>query len=58
MAYLVDTDILIDITKGSAGAIQYLRSLKDPWSISIITAMELIVGGRNKEEAARIDNFL
>lgn len=58
MAYLVDTDVLIDIAKGTDAAIGYVDSLLEPWSVSVITAMELLVGSRDKEEVARTDEFL
>lgn len=58
MAYLVDTDILIDLAKGNQGAISYLDSLGEPWSVSIMTAMEVIVGAMDKREMAKIDEFL
>jgi predicted nucleic acid-binding protein len=58
MPYLVDTDVLIDVGKRIHGAIEYLNSLEETWSISIITGMELIVGARNKREVQSIDRFL
>ena len=57
MGYLVDTDILIDVSKGNQGAIEFLDGLSDS-KISVISAMELIVGARNKKEVAAIDEFL
>lgn len=47
MAYLVGTDVLIDVAKGNQRAIGYLDSLNEPWSVSIMTAMEIIVGAVN-----------
>lgn len=58
MAYLVDTDVLIDVAKGNQAAINYLDSLPDGWSVSVITAMELVVGARDKREMKTIDQFL
>ena len=57
MAHLVDTDILIDAVKGEGEAVEFLDSLQS-WSISVVTAMELIVGARNQREGAKIDKFL
>ena len=57
MSYLVDTDILIDVSKGNQGAVEFLEGLDDS-KISVISAMELIVGARNKEEIKIIDEFL
>ena len=58
MNFLIDTDILIDISKGIEKALEYLESLKGELFISEITAMELIVGARNKEEIIEIEKFL
>ena len=58
MNFLVDTDILIDISKGIEKALQHLESLKGELFISDITAMELIVGARNKEEIKEIEKFI
>jgi predicted nucleic acid-binding protein len=52
MSYLVDTDLLIDVAKKNQDAIDYFDALKEGWSISVITAMELIVGAGNKREVA------
>ncbi len=43
MFYLIDTDVMIDVSRENANAAGYLDSLSDP-AISIITAQELIVG--------------
>jgi tRNA(fMet)-specific endonuclease VapC len=58
MPYLVDTDVLIDVSRNNQAAIDFLDQLDDSWSISIITALELIVGARNKKEAAQIDQLV
>ena|SRR5258708_3197807 len=55
MPYLVDTDVLIDISRNNEAAIDFLDQLDDSWSMSIITALELIVGARNKKEVTQID---
>ncbi|MBI3035263.1 type II toxin-antitoxin system VapC family toxin [Candidatus Woesearchaeota archaeon] len=57
MSYLVDTDILIDVSKGSQRAVEFLDGLENS-RISIISAMELIVGARNKKEIGTIEEFL
>ena len=44
MAYLVDTDVLIDVSRNNEAAIDFLDQLDGLWLVSIITAMELIVG--------------
>ncbi len=58
IAFLVDTDILVDVAKQRQEAIDLLDSLGGEWAISVVTALELIVGGRNKREVARIDEFI
>lgn len=58
MPYLVDTDVLIDVSRSNEAAIDFLDQLGDSWSISIITALELIVGARNKKEVAQIDQLV
>jgi predicted nucleic acid-binding protein len=58
MAHLVDTDVLIDLATNNQGAIGYVNSMAEGWSVSIITALELIVGARDKKEVAKIDQFL
>jgi hypothetical protein len=57
MAYLIDTDVMIDVSRGNPNAASYLDSLSDP-AISIITAQELIVGARNKRDVAGIDSLI
>ena len=52
--YLLDTDVMIDVSRGSADAASYVDSLSDA-VISIVTAQELIVGARDKRDVAAID---
>src|SRR5436190_9012184 len=58
MPYLVDTDVLIDVSRNNEAAIDFLDLLGGSWSLSIITALELIVGARNKSEVAKIDRLI
>jgi tRNA(fMet)-specific endonuclease VapC len=58
MSYLVDTDVLIDVSRNNEAAIEFLDQLDDSWSVSIITALELVVGARNKKEVAEIDQLV
>ena len=53
----MDTDILIDVSKGNERAIGFLNGLEDS-TISAISSMELVVGARNKEEITVIEEFL
>ena len=58
MPYLIDTDVLIDVSRNNEAAIDFLDQLDDSWSISIISALELIVGARNKKEVTQIDQLI
>ena len=44
MAYLVDTDVMVDLTRNNQAAIEYVDRLRGRWSISAITSLELIAG--------------
>src|SRR3984885_756222 len=57
MVSLIDTDVMIDVSRANASAAGYLDSLIDP-AISIITAQELIVGARDKRDVAGIDSLV
>ena len=58
MPYLVDSDVLIDVSRGSLAALEYLDSLDEGWAISQVSVLELIVGARDKRDLADIDTFL
>lgn len=57
---IVDTDILIDVGRGSVHAIDCLRQIKQQSSLaaSVVTQMELLVGCRNKAELINVEKFL
>ena len=54
---LIDTDVLIWMTRGHAGAAAHLQTLT-PWRISAVTYMELAQGCRDKQELTRIKKGL
>lgn len=56
---LVDSDILIDVARGEAEAINCLLRLEQnsPLAISAVSQMELIVGCRNKKELQDLQKF-
>ena len=58
MPFLIDSNVLIDVSRGNEGAIKYVDRLAEPWAISQVTAMELVVGARDKRDLATIDGFL
>ena len=55
MAYLIDSDIMVDFTRGNAKAADYLDSLGDDCLLSAVTALELIAGARNQREVGVLD---
>jgi predicted nucleic acid-binding protein len=55
MAYLLDTNIMVDLTRGSAKAADYLDSLGGACLLSSITALELIAGARSQREVNDLD---
>lgn len=54
---LIDTDVLVWMTRGHAGAAARLQTLT-PWRVSAVTYMELAQGCRDKQELARIKKGL
>ena len=57
MPFLADSNVLI-VSGGNTAAIEYVDGLPEPWVLSQVTAMELIVGARDKRDLVTIDNFL
>ena len=55
--YLIDTDVMVDVSRRNAAAATLVDSLDDV-TISIITAHELIVGARNQRDADGIDGLI
>jgi predicted nucleic acid-binding protein len=54
---LIDSDVLIWLTRGHLGAAQRLHELS-PWRISVVTYIELSQGCRDKVELARLKKGL
>jgi len=54
---LIDSDVLIWLTRGHAGA-QARLGLIHPWRISVITYLELAQGCRSKDELQRLKRGL
>lgn len=48
--FLLDTDILIDLSHEIPKAVGFVEEIKEECSISIISLMELIRGARNQKE--------
>ena len=57
MAYLIDTDVMVDVSRRNADAANYVDSLPDIL-IAIVTAQELIVGARDKRDVVAIDGLV
>ena len=56
---VIDTDILIDATRGIVDAVAFLANQQGSGiQISTISAMELVVGCRNKTELNQLQQFL
>lgn len=55
MPCLVDTNVIVDFTRGNPKAADYLDSLGDACFLSSITALELIGGARSLREVADLD---
>lgn len=58
MPYLIDSDVLIDVSRGNAAARAYIDALPEGWGISQVSALELIVGARDNRDLHEIDVFL
>jgi predicted nucleic acid-binding protein len=54
---LIDTDVMIDASRGRPGVAAIIDSSEDV-TISIVTALELIVGARNQRDAESIDGLI
>ena len=54
---LIDSDVLIWLTRGHLGAAQRLQAIT-PWRISVVTYMELAQGCRDRAELARLKRGL
>jgi len=54
---LIDSDVLVWLTRGHIGAAQRLSEV-NPWRISVVTYIELSQGCRDKAELARLKKGL
>jgi predicted nucleic acid-binding protein len=57
MPYLVDTDILVHVSRNNQGAIACVDALENDWAISAMTALELISGAKNQREVELVDRL-
>src|SRR5437773_12530765 len=58
MAFLIDTDVLIDISRGNGAAADFVDGLNDDISIARVSAMELIIGARDRHDQNVIKQFI
>jgi predicted nucleic acid-binding protein len=58
MYYLVDSDVLVDLTRGNTGAADCLDGIAGAWFISMITCLELLAGARTQRETVELDAVL
>ena len=56
--FLIDTDVLIDISRGNGDAADFVDALPEEIFIGRISAMELIIGARNKRDQKVIEEFI
>lgn len=55
---LCDTDVLVDLVRGYAPAMQWFQTLGEPAGVAGIAYMEVIAGCANKSEVARVHALL
>ena len=58
MAFLIDTDVLIDISRGNGAAADFVDDLSGDVFIARISAMELIIGARDRHDQNVIEQFI
>jgi predicted nucleic acid-binding protein len=58
MSYLVDTDVLVDVSRGNRAAVAYVDSLNNDWALSAMTALEFIAGAKNQRKVGLIDGLI
>jgi len=56
--FLIDTDVLIDISRGNADAADFVDGLSGEVFIGRVSAMELIIGARNRRDQQVIEKFI
>jgi hypothetical protein len=55
---LLDTDVMVDIQRGFAPALEWLRNLPETPAVSVITVLELLHGCRNLREQEVVQRLI
>ncbi len=58
MKCVLDTDILIDILRGYAPAVEWLATLEEQPVVVSLSVMELVQGCRNRQELAVVEQLI
>src|SRR5260221_11999053 len=58
MPFLIDTDVLVDVSRNNQAAIAYVDQLSNDWSLSAMTALELISGAKNQRDVELINRLI
>jgi hypothetical protein len=58
MPCLIDTDVLVDVSRNNQGAIACIDGFGNDWALSAMTAPELISGAKNQKEVELIDRLI
>lgn len=55
---LLDTDVMVDLWRGYAPALEWFRGLPETPAISVVTALELLNGCRNRREQEAVEQLI
>lgn len=58
MGLLLDTDILVDVSRQRLPAVAFVTSLSEPFSISVLTVTELLSGVKTKAEETQFQSMI
>jgi predicted nucleic acid-binding protein len=56
--FLIDTDVLVDVSRGNINAADFVDGLTGEIYIGRVSAMELIVGARDRRDQGVIEKFI
>src|SRR5271168_113142 len=58
MRFLLDTDVLVDLSRNHRAAVAYVDDLRNDWALSAITALKFVAGAKNQREVQLIDQLI